>query len=522
MIWLFACAGEDINISVQAECGPNCSRFERGENVLPGQDPLGYAPIEENTIYNFVGGGLVVADFNGDGFDDIFLATQVRDEFFLGSSTGFVKTETWLPNEIVLSVGGSACDYDADGDLDLFITTNFGSDRLYRNEGDHFVDVSQEAGILGFEADTAPAVWGDFDVDGDVDLFVGGHLDHLFEGSQSNPDYVFPEASPNILYVNQGDGTFLASIMQYLEPEPYTLAAAWLSYEEGERPDLYLINDFGPLVIGNRILVPDGNDFAVSEQNTGADIDIYGMGVSIGDLNEDFLPDLWLSNWMQPKLLLSTGPREWYDATASVGLDVMQEEQRFSWGTGLVDFDNDGDLDAWLGYGPLPGFEEITLDDEILDDMPVQPDAFFLNTDGMFVDKVNRWGLNDDNITRGGVFADLNRDGILDLVRSSMLAPAEVFWGKQSLGDWLEIELRDNMTMNTFGIGARIDVFSTDGKIWSRWIVSGDSFSSGGPPRAHFGFGEGIELEQIDVLWPDGAHSLFIPPEKNQRISLSR
>jgi hypothetical protein len=310
--------------------------------------------------------------------------------------------------------------------------------------------------------------------------------------------------------------------MEYLEPEPYTLAAAWLHYEPGERPDLYLINDFGPLVIGNHMLVPEGSDFRVSEENTGAAVEMYGMGVSVGDLNEDMLPDMWLSNWMQPKLLLSTGPREWYDATASVGLDAMQDSQRFSWGTALVDFENDGDLDAWLGYGPLPGFEEINLDDEILDDMPTQPDAFFLNTDGSFVDKGTRWGLSDDNITRGGVFADLNRDGIVDLVRSSMLEPAEVFWGRQSLGDWLEIELRDETSLNTFGIGARIDVFSTEGRVWSHWIVSGDSFSSGGPPRAHFGFGQGVVIEQIVVAWPDGAQSLFLAPHVNQRIALSR
>ena len=522
IFFLIACVESPVDVVIGGECGNNCARFERGHDVLSGQDPQGYAPIEDNTIYNFVGGGIVIADFNGDGWDDVFLPTQVQDELFFGGEEGFQKDDSWLPDTVILSVGGAAADYDGDGDFDLFVSTNFSSDRLYRNDGDGFVDVSLEAGIDQEDADTAPVVWGDYDLDGDLDLFVGGHLDHLFEGSQSNPNYEFPEASRNILYENQGNGTFDAIVMEYYDPEPYTLAAAWLSYGNGVRPDLYLVNDFGPLVIGNRLLVPRDTQFTpYSYETSGVEVDMYGMGISVGDINGDQLPDIWLSNWMQPKLLLSTGSREWYNASASLGLETMRDNQRFSWGTALVDFENDGDLDAWLGYGPLPGFEEISEDDEILDDAPVQPDAFFLNTGDGFVDKGGRWELNDDNITRGGVFSDLNRDGVQDLVRSSMLGPAEVFWGTQNHGDWLEVELRDE-GMNRFGIGARIDVVDVEGKTWSHWIVSGDSFASSGPPRAHFGFGPDAQIEQIDVLWPDGGRGLYAATDLNQRIMLVR
>ena len=134
---------------------------------------------------------------------------------------------------------------------------------------------------------------------------------------------------------------------------------------------------------------------------------------------------------------------------------------------------------------------------------------------------MSQWGLEDENITRGGVFADLNRDGILDLIRSSMLGPTEVFWGQESLGDWLEIELYDD-SMNTFGIGARIDIHAVDGTVWTRWIVAGDSFASSGPPRAHFGFGVGKELDYIHVHWADGGQSLFHAPDVNMRIQMKR
>ena len=521
MFWLGLSCASTVEITVESLCMKDCMKFSKDtSDALAGQDPRGFASVPDITIYNFVGGGMVVADFNGDGEDDIYLPTQVQDELFLGRGDGsFEKTVDWLPQEELLSVGGAAADYDGDGDLDLYVTTNYSSDRLYRNEGSSFVDVSKEAGLLLDASDTAPAVWQDYDLDGDLDLYVGGHLDTLFEGSQSDPDYVFPAAARNVLYINQGNGTFDAEIHAFFSPEPFTLAVAWLQYERGSRPDLYLINDFGPLVLGNRLLTPQEDGFMWHEGSSGSEIDMYGMGVSIGDLNKDGLPDLWMSNWMEPVLLLSTGPREWYDATSTLGLQYLQEDQRFSWGTAIEDLDNDGDLDAWLGYGPLPQFEDAQDSEEILDDHPTQPDAFFLHTDQGFTYYTDNMGLEDDNITRSGIFCDFNRDGALDLLRSSMLGPAEIFWGTPTAGNWLEIQLHQE-GMNQYGVGAKIDVFSEEEQ-WTQWVVAGSSFASGGPLRVHFGFGAQIPTE-ITVTWPDGGQGSYVAPEPNQRIKIHR
>ncbi len=528
VLWLACDLGaDDYTYVIEPTCNANrkkafvaASDEEVGDFSL--QAPAGYAGIPEISIYNFIGGGLVIDDFNGDGFDDIFLPTEAVDELYLGQEGGrFVAAPEWLPSDIVLSVGGAAADYDADGDVDLFVTTNYGADRLYRNEGDRFTDVTAEAGIHTDEWDTGPVIWGDYDLDGDLDLFVGGHLDYLFQGSQSNPDYVFPDASPNVLYTNDGTGHFSPSYFN-LSPEPFTLAAAWLQYEPGERPDLYLINDFGPLVIGNRLLTPAGSTFeSVDSTYSGADVDIYGMGIAIADLNGDRLPELWMSNWMEPVLLMSIGPQQWYNATEATGLSFLHERQRFSWGTALEDFDNDGDWDAWLGYGPLPDFETASDDGDIQDDHPEQPDSFFLNNNGTFSYKTADWGLEDSNITRGGLFVDLNQDGLLDLVRTGLLAPAQIFWGRCSGGNWLEVELRSR-TKNTRGIGARVDVVAEDGQTWTRWILAGDSFASSGPPRAHFGLGTNTEISHIDVHWPNGDHTKESRPDINTRLLINR
>ena len=92
--------------------------------------------------------------------------------------------------------------------------------------------------------------------------------------------------------------------------------------------------------------------------------------------------------------------------------------------------DNDGDIDAWLGYGPLPQFEDANDEADITEDRAEQPDAFMLNEDGIFSYKTGSWGLEDGNITRSGIFCDFNRDGSLDLLRSSMLGP--IFLGETS------------------------------------------------------------------------------------------
>ena len=195
-----------------------------------------------------------------------YLPTQIQDRLYFGLGDGtFEKAIDWLPTESLLSVGGSAADFDGDGDIDIYITTNYSADRLYRNEGDHFVDISTDAGIIGEASDTATAVWGDYDLDGDLDLFVGGHLDTLFEGSQSDPDYVFPEAASNVLYTNNGDGTFHRNIIHFSHRNLLLWQPPFYSMK---RPDLYLVNDFGPLVIGNRLLRPSEEGFVWSQGNS--------------------------------------------------------------------------------------------------------------------------------------------------------------------------------------------------------------------------------------------------------------
>ena len=207
----------------------------------------------------------MVADFNGDGWDDLYLATLDVDEFYLGSNSGFVAAHEWIPdNQATLSVGGVAGDYDGDGDFDLLVAHAEASDRLLRNDGSYFTDVSASAGLTEQAYDTSGATFGDVDLDGDLDLILVAHREASFDADdpQDADGIVFPDPHPPQLYINNGDGGFTELTQAFeLDPFPYSFSAILLP-QEGTTPLLYIVNDFGPEWMPNLIFEWNGNGYS--------------------------------------------------------------------------------------------------------------------------------------------------------------------------------------------------------------------------------------------------------------------
>ncbi len=488
------------------------------------------------TIY--AGQGAAVADLDGDGFPDIFLPQEGPDQLYLQRFPGGfdeVGGERLPAGRDGFGTGAVAVDVEGDGDLDLFVTTVGSEDRLWLNDGaGYFTDATDASGLGGYVGESMGSVWADFDGDGDLDPYVakygGWSLGMALDSDTYLADLVTAEVRG--LFRGRGDGTFedLAAWLPEEEiRESCSFAAGWFDMTGDGRPELYLANDYRTeLLCGdNRVYsVGEGALEDISVQ-TSAGIRLNSMGMSRGDLNGDGAPDLLMSGINEIALLLSLGDGSWYNASLSVGLTPPEElgNEATSWGTALADVDNDGDLDAFVGFGfVVPDLREYLVDVfEVWAAAGRQRDALYLQDDaGTFSEEVALdWGLDGQAMTRTTIFADFNRDGWLDLLRRNLDRPATLHYARCGAAGWLAVRLEDEGP-NPFGVGARIEV-EVGGETQSRWIDAGvGGVGSGGPPEAHFGLGDAQRIDALRVFWPDGSETAFGAVLANRAVTVVR
>tara|TARA_B100000029_G_scaffold169213_2_gene165419 strand:+ start:495 stop:2018 length:1524 start_codon:yes stop_codon:yes gene_type:complete len=466
--------------------------------------------------------GLAVADFDGDGRADVFWPTGL----FLTQEDGTLSnvTSSHLADFGYDIEGLSAADYDGDGDHDV-LATGFNGFRLLENDGSGvFTNVTASAGLDAAPLNTGTSAWADYDLDGDLDLAVmvlesldpeGESLEAIIEGTM-------PAGLESRLYENQGDGTFVHRV-DLLPPaanQGYTCAGGWHDVDADGRLDLYLVNDFGPQVQGNRLLRNTEDGFTDVSQSLALDVEIYGMGLGMGDLNGDGVPDFLATSWEDIALLESSVDGTWYRSELARGV-VLGPDQHASWGAHLVDMDNDTDLDALVAFGNLPdhGAEESQQIEEGLGlvNTPGQPDALFIQReDGGFFDSASSWNLDDDRDGYSIVPVDLNGDGWLDAVKSD-----RIWLSRCGDASWIRVVLW-GPSPNHFAVGARVTV-EADGRSQHRWVVAGSTgHGSSMPPEAHFGLATAERVDRITVTWPDGAVSVVEGLEARRVVRLVR
>ena len=528
LIWTLACTDDP-------EKEPGVSTVTLGEERLcsspssspamhPGVLPDLYDASAANGNIQYGGGGAAVADFNGDQILDIFLPNAGTDQLYFGTASGeFVeKPEAWPALEDA-SVGAVPVDIDADGDLDIFVTNMRGPNRLLRNDGGVFVDITTEAGVGGGDYDSIAASFADIDLDGDLDFFVANHRDDADLGAGLLEGKLLP-GHPSELYRNNGDGTF-ADISNRLPSElqelGYPFMGVWQDFDGDAYPDLYVINDFGAVAVPNLLLRNEQGQLSLWEE-PGLNISMFAMGVSVGDFNGDSRADVVLSDWGRMFLLADAGDGSFYDAGQAAGL-IIGEGRAQSWGVELADMDNDGDLDLPVAFGPLKleEWEEPYEEELSLSNPKNQPDALFLQEDGQLQDQGEAWGLNQTGNSRGFVLADINRDGRLDLVKRFVDQPASLHLSDCTGAHWLELELRQPGS-NPRAVGAEVRL-EAGGKTQLRWLrAGGTGFAVGQPPELHFGLGEVAHVDRITVRWPDGRESMVQDIPTNRMITILR
>jgi hypothetical protein len=344
-------------------------------------------------------------------------------------------------------------------------------------------------------------VFADYDRDGQVDLFVANYLTF-------DPDYKLyfnPDAYPgplsyrgefNVLYRNQGDGTFKdisESAGIRISGHRAMSVSAFDADQDGD-DDFYVCNDATP----NVLLVNDGaGRFAEQAQQRGVAFNALGeaagsMTAAIGDWNGDLLPDMLVSRLGYGSLYTATAPGRFEDHMMLSGLASITA-QYVGWGTVFLDHDNDGDLDAFVANGDahhLVGWESLLLEN---------------SGKGTFTDAADRGGafFRTKIRARGAVLVDFNNDGLLDVLVTALGDRVFLLKNRAPANrHWLTLQL-EGSSSNRDGFGSSI-VVTAGGRSQRAQARCATSFLGCSDPRVHFGLGSAATIERIEIRWPSG------------------
>jgi hypothetical protein len=516
-----------------------------------------YAAIMEG--YTALGAAAAVADFDGDGDEDLFVTDSAADgkNRLYRNDGGFAFTEVAAAAGVAdgndaanASTDALFFDYDGDGRPDLFVV-RFGVSRLYKNlGGGRFGDVTREAGLDRY-ANAITAVAFDADRDGRLDLLVGGYFRPIDLFRPSTPRFL-PESLETAanggglaLYRNEGpdrdrpDGavTFTdATARAGLATGGWTLDVGHADADGDGDEDLYVACDFG----SDRFFLNDGDGTFTDSTAAAIGIDTKkGMNAEWGDYDDDGRLDVFVTNitddYMREGNFLwhNDGP----DAEGRVRFtDLAREtgthDAGWAWGGKFLDYDNDGRLDlyvanGWVSAGPesfVPElFAAIARPDVDLADVrnwpPMggkslsgyQQNRLFHNAGGqLFRDQAARHGLDSTRDGRGVAVADFDGDGRLDLYVANAGAPPHLYRNLLPTGaHWLALALVGTRS-NRDAVGAQARL-TAGGVTRLRFVDGGNGFGAQSSKRLHFGLGTATGAERLEIRWPSGLRQSFGP-----------
>ena len=419
-------------------------------------------------------------------------------------------------------MGTAVADYDGDGDQDLFVS-NFGPDILFRNEGDGtFRDISAHAGIAG-SGWSSGAAFLDFDNDGLLDLFVAGYLDWDIQRSRPCGEFLPKRRSychPNVfgagrhtLYRNLGGGRFqdVTERTGIASHPGKGLGVALNDYNKDGWVDIFVANDSYPQQLFRNV---HGTRFEEVAVRAGAAYDAdgrdyAGMGVAWVDYDRDLLPDLLVNALGRQGYWLYRNLGERFEPVSGRSGLVELAELRSGWGMGLVDFDNDGWRDLLVGQGHVM--------DDIADSDPAlshqEPLLLARNLFGRFYDAAPDAGdvFQNPVAARGVAFGDLDGDGRVDAAVNVNDSPALILRNGSEAGVGLTVRL-EGAPPNRDAIGATVQVRNSRGVEQRGFRGGAGSYLSASSPDLHFGLGAGARCESLKVRWPDGSTQIIYEP----------
>ncbi len=498
----------------------------------------------ERYIMETVTAGLALFDYDGDGRIDIYFLNGAplrgaesevppRNALYRneGGWTFTDVTEKAGVGDTGFGLGVAVADYDNDGDPDVF-ANNYGPNILYRNNGDGtFSDVTEPAGVPGGHKVGAGACFLDMDADGDLDLYAANYVrftyeTHLVHTKDGYPQYVGPREypfEPDILYRNDGDGTFTdvsteSGIGQHAGSG---MGLVCSDYDNDGDTDVFVLND----VSGNFMFENDGTGrFEEVGLMTGAAYNGYGdslgsMGIDCADYDNDGWFDFLMTSYQNelPVLYRNMGNRTLEDVTVPAGAGAGAFPY-VNWGTGLVDFDNDGDRDIFTACGHL----QDNIDKFDTSSAYHVCNILLENTGtGKFVDISNSSGdgLAVELSSRGTAFDDLDNDGDIDVVVLNSRRGPTVLRNESETGNhWIQVRLL-GAGASRDGVGARVTVVAGDLTQIDE-VRSGRGYQSHWGSRIQFGLGKRQHADRIEVRWIGGGVDVIEDADADQLITI--
>jgi len=481
------------------------------------------------------GTGVAVGDYDGDGDDDLYVTTaQTTDDWLAGRKP---RANALYRNDgdgtfidvareagVALaewSAGAYFADYDNDSDPDLFVTA-WGPNVLYRNDGDGtFTDVTATAGVAGDEhAWSASAAFGDLDGDSDLDLYVTNYCTYdlrnppfgdsksIWMGMATYPGPRGFTAQPDVLYRNDGDGTFTDwsrdSGLHDSAPR-YGLGVVMSDLDDDRDLDIFVANDSMPnFLFRNEGGLRFSEVAAYANVATNEDAkEQAGMGTDAGDFDGDGRPDVIVTNFSHDFDTLHRNMGELYFTDATFEAGLRDSFLDLAWGVKFFDYDNDCRLDLIVANGHI--YPEV--DGEArLNTRYEQRNRLYRNRGGGVLQNRSRDagpGLAAEHSARGVAVVDVERDGDLDVVVTNIDATPTLLVNQGgNRAAWLSLDLR-GVDSNRDAIGARVTL-ETPGAAQVRELNPFGSYLSQSAHAMHFGLGAAGAATRVVVEWPSG------------------
>lgn len=508
-----------------------------------------------------LGASVSVADFNNDGWQDIYLTNSAHgthNALFKNNGDGtFTDVAEELgvaalnTEETGASMGSVWGDYDNDGFEDLFVY-KWGTPELFHNdEGKGFTRVTRQAGLPGW-VNANTAVWFDYDLDGKLDLFLGGYYDESIDLWDLKTTRIMPESfeyaqngGRKYLFHNLGNGKFEeVSEEMGLVSRRWSFSAGAVDLNDSGYPDLVIANDYG---VDELFINREGRRFENIGPESGMGFSPKsGMNVSFGDILNQGKFAIYITNISEAGILIQgnnlwmpvTGPSENELRFQNMAGNLGVELGGWSYGAQFGDLNNNGFLDLyvtnghisaekgngyWYDFAKVAGGHENIISDArnwpALEGRSLsgyQENRIWLNDGaGRFQEVARAVGGSLLLDSRGVAFADLWNRGVLDILVATQNSSFKIYRNHvKETNSWISFKL-EGRESNRNAIGAEVELF-WNGHSQVQVVAGANGFSAQNQRPLHFGLGENPIVEKVEIRWPSGEKQVIVSPEINK------